>query len=425
MATKYFQGGASPVVQVETHTVGGTIEADDRFKIIIGNKTLDVTGASTTANDVADNIKTAFDALSSTAWPEYKEMTMGTPAGGAATVTGATAGKPFTITLLTVEANGDAADAQTYVQAAVTAATGSEHYDDDDNWSDGSVPGAADTAIVENFSGDIRYGLDNDATAITNFHARQSFTGTIGNPATNVDAPTGLYPEYRDPYLQLNATNVYLGEGTGDGSGRVKLQLDNTTAVYVTNHGTRLETGVPTTLLRNEGADVITLLDVSKGDVGVALYAGETADITELKVSYQTSVTGDSTVVCGAGATVDNVTQDGGVVEVDSVMVNVKLYGGTFTHKGSGTITLLEMHGSATFINNGTGIITTTKCYDDSHFDNSQGSFSRTVTNMEMHDSSTLSDPQNLLTTTNGIDIYSSNVTVTKPFPLTHSYSAV
>ncbi len=425
MATKNFQGGATPVAQVETHTVGGTIEADDRFKILIGNKTLDVTGGSTVAQTVAEKIKTDFDALNSTAWPEYKEMGMGAPAGGAATVTGVTAGKPFTIVLSTVEANGDTADAQTYVQSVDTAATGPEFYDDADNWSDGSVPGAADTAIIENYSGSIRYGLDNDATTITNFHARQSFTGTIGNPRTNIDAASGPYPEYRDEYLQLDATNVYLGEGDGDGSSQLNLELGNTTACYVTNHGTRVTTGVPTTLLRNEGSDTITLLDVSKGDVGVALYAGETAVITDLNVGYQTSVTGDSTVVCGAGATVTNVTQDGGTAEVDSVITNVKVYGGTFTHKGSGTIALVELRGSGTFINNGTGTITDVKCYDSSHFDNSQGAWARTVTNMEMHGSSTLSDPQDLLTTTNGIDIYSSAVTVTKPFPLTHSYSAV
>ncbi len=139
-STRVWKGDAAAVAQVTTLTVGGTIEAGDLFKVTIGDKTLTVAAANTTAADVADQIVAAWNALTATTHPEFAEITAAEGSGGTLTLTADTAGKPFTVTPTTTEANGGAADDQTFTQAATTASSGPNHWDTAANWSGGAVP---------------------------------------------------------------------------------------------------------------------------------------------------------------------------------------------------------------------------------------------------------------------------------------------
>src|SRR6185295_12509087 len=111
MASTTWRGDAPAVAQVDTLTVGGTIEATDIFKMTINGKTLSVTAGSTVAATVATTIATAWNASTI---PEFAEITAAATSGGALTLTADTPGKPFVCTVSTTEANGDPADAQTF-----------------------------------------------------------------------------------------------------------------------------------------------------------------------------------------------------------------------------------------------------------------------------------------------------------------------
>ena len=117
MATRIWRGDAVDVTQVDTLTVGGTVEAGDKFITTINGKDVTVSATTTSTSTTATEIKTA---LAASTIPEFAEITW-TVNSAVVTGTAKVAGKPFTVTATTTESNGDAADAQTYTRAASTA----------------------------------------------------------------------------------------------------------------------------------------------------------------------------------------------------------------------------------------------------------------------------------------------------------------
>src|SRR5687768_5979997 len=97
MASKYFIGGSfTAVAQVDTLTVGGTVEADDVFKVTMTGEdgtavTLDVVAGSTTIATVCTNIATAFNASADARFIPVTALAGATTV----TLTADTAGVPF------------------------------------------------------------------------------------------------------------------------------------------------------------------------------------------------------------------------------------------------------------------------------------------------------------------------------------------
>lgn len=304
---------------------------------------------------------------------EFAEV-IATVSGSVVTVTAVTPGKPFTMTATEVTAGSGTA---TY--AAVVTATGPSFWDNVDNWSDDTVPVNGDTVVFDSGDTDLLYNL---TTAIepAALLITQGYSGKIGLPVINQDSTNSdlYYDEYRTQYLTFAndagtaAFVITIGEGEGAGSDRLKLNYADCTAVtvHVRNSGNRVETNVPVVLLKGTATD--TVLNVQKGNVGVAFFPEETAHLATVRVGYLENQDGDSDVVLGLGVDITDAALaiSGGKTQIDSTTssgsitltggtltilsgahVDVEIYNGTVFYRSTGTLggTLLKVSGTLDF----------------------------------------------------------------------------
>lgn len=343
MSTLSWTGDAPAIAQVDTITVGGTWATNDLAKITINGNVVQFTvGATTTIAAVCAGLAAAWNAST------VKEAMEITAAAGATTVTltADAAGKPFTATVSKTSTSGT-------ISTTTTVANGSPNdWANASNWSSGSVPANGDTVILENSKIDILYGLDQHAVTLAALNIAQSFTGTIGLPRTNSSG----YVEYRPQYLQIGATLCTIGRGDGQGSGRIKIDFYSIqTTCTIQNSGSAAESGVPSILLK--GTHASNVLNLVKGSVGVAFFAGESATIATVNVGYYANVNGDSTLIMGSGVSLTTIKQSGGSVVAESNVTTLTQYGGAFTMRGAATIATATIEG--TLFDESTGTFTT------------------------------------------------------------------
>ena len=143
---------------------------------------------STTITTAIDNIVTAWNALDSTVYPEFAEITA-SRSSSKLVLTADTAGMPFVATLTPLEVNLGAADSQT-IEGGTTATTGTAATANSGpndwsvalNWSGSAVPANSDTVYIENNANDISYGLSQSAVTLTALYISSTYTGKIGLP---------------------------------------------------------------------------------------------------------------------------------------------------------------------------------------------------------------------------------------------------
>jgi len=360
MATPRFEGGASPVAEERTYLFGGTWEASDVVRMQIGNKVYDFEPNSAVTNTVVSALDALIDALDETVYPEITSDESGVTASSSTatlTLTANEPGVPFTCTLTPLESDLSAADAQTIEGAgtattgtALTANSGPEVWSTAANWDTGIAPTTGDTFHIDNYDGDILYGLSAAGATVAAGHIWQSFTGRIGLPKEN-DLGTP-YPEYRTEYLTLDCSLWHIGAGPGSGSERIKINSGSVqTAVHVHNTGSAEDAGLEAFLWK--GTHASNVMNV-RGDasVGVAVFGAETAVIATLTVGQNAHVR------CGDGTTLttinlyDNaelivssaiggtVTMDGGRLEVNkaATAAQLTLRGGVTEYNSTGTV---------------------------------------------------------------------------------------
>lgn len=358
MATPVWIGAAIPVADVWTATIANTLEVGDLFTFTIGNKTWTYTAASTVIATETAAIATAWNALSSTYYPEFAEYTASSTST-TVILTADTRGVPGTISVATTETDGSPSDSQTISITNTTPATGPNFWDNAANWSTGSLPADGDTVSIENSSVSILYGLAQSAIEPAALNIYSTFTGTIGLPKTNA---TGRYPEYRDQYLVIGPAACTIGLGSGAGSGRLKIDFgSDQVALTVSNTGQPAESGIEAVLVKGTHAD--NALTVTKGSVGVAVLANETATFKTNVVGYQTSPTTDAKVRFGSGCTLNGsgatFVKTGGEVDTSSSLLNVTQTAGTLTLRGTAAVTgTLTNRGGATVNDYSTGTLT-------------------------------------------------------------------
>lgn len=403
MSDVRWTGGAAAVAQVTTFAFGGTWEATDLIRVVIGSKKYDFTAGSTTTATVVSSLVTTWNALSSSDYPEFAEITASANTT-TLTLTADTAGVPFTATLTPLETGGGAADAQTIEGAgtattgtAATAATGPNHWDDARNWSGGAVPVNSDNVYIENSAVHIRYGLAQSGVTLTSLNIAASFTGDIGLADVNSFGSTA-YLEYRSQYLAIGATTINIGDGAGQGSGRLKI---NTGSVQTTMNVRGTATGAEQDLeaLIWKGTHASNAVNISRGSVGVAVYGGEVATIATLRVGYQTSQLTDSQVRIGAGITLATLNQSGGQVRLGAGLTTVAKTGGELTIEAGSVTTLTDDDGTTTY--KGTGTITTLNAGHKAFIDFGQDMRGRTVTDASFYSGCRMEDPFSTVTWTN------------------------
>lgn len=331
MATRRWLGKAAATTDKWTGTVGGTWSAGDTVTVTINNKSVTGTlGATVTVAQVLQLIKNMFNSLSSEiesdesytpadggqSIAEFKEYAAAVASATTVTFTAVTAGVPGTISVSKSSASG------TFTISNTVAATGPNFFDNQDNWSGNTVPVNSDTIEFDAGSSDLLYNLSTGLTGLT-INIRDGYTGKIGLPEVNANG----YDEYRTKSLTTagGTTTVLIDS---DSCQRVRLAFGaNTAAVVIRGTGTRLDPNVPVVLLT--GGDGSSTLAISKGDVGAAFYAGETAQFTTIDTSYIGNPASDVRFVGGTGLTAATVNKIGGLAEFNANVTTLTHFPGS------------------------------------------------------------------------------------------------
>ena len=396
MSTEIWRGDNDVVAQLDTNTVGGTIEVGDEFIVTFNGKVFQYTAASTSADTVRTALVTAFNLI--TDIPELAEVTAAaTAATGAYSLTADISGKPFTQLATTTESGGGGADAQTHVKVSTTANAGPNVWEAA-NFDTGALPNAGDNVYIDNTSGDILYGLDQSgAGTLVSLNIGAGFTGSIGLPWINTSGSVNYY-EYRETFLKINATTLNIGLGTGNGSGRLRIDCDAVANQTINVHktGTAKEKDVYSLVLTNIAtASELNLFD---GTVDVDRFGGQTSTLTNVNISAGTLRT-------GTGTTVTTVVATGGSATFNSAITTLTLEDDAEANTiGSGAITTANVRGGTLNIQS-TGTITTLNVGSNGVVDVSNSAVAITVTNCTLAAGAEINDPNGRVTFTNAIDL--------------------
>ena len=352
MATKYFIGKATAVAQVHTGSIDSVdaTPANNTFTVTIGGVAISQAGDT----DVATTAAALLVLLNASTHPYFSAITWTNPSAGNIVGTSDTAGVPF-IAALTETGAGTGAVTDF---AATTASAGSTDWSSADNWSDGSVPGAADTVIISNHNGNISYGLNQTSISLTKLIIEQTFTGKLGLPynsfTTSQDGDTSVSTadEYREHNLKIQATTIDVGSHnavtTPAGSQRIKINNTKAAASTLTvfrTASTSADTGFPTLRYLAAHANSDVYVREARGGVGIAVdEPNETSTVGVVSVSASEATT---KVFIGSGVTITTFEQTGGANKLNSAatLTTAEINGGTLTIEGDYIITALNING--------------------------------------------------------------------------------
>jgi hypothetical protein len=311
MATRRWRGDAPKTAQVNTLTVGGTAADTQVYSVTINGKTVSYTaGSADTNSTIASALKSA---LAASVIPEFAEVVWSVSTS-VITGTAKSAGKPFSNT-------SAATGSGTLVTATTIANSGPNVVSLAANWEGNAVPVDGDEVVFDFGTSDALYDLDQSAVTPASILVDAGYRGRIGLAETNADDAAATYAEYREKYLRLgNSGDAGIVTVTiRGGAGRIKIDTGSAQAIWNVNDTAQsLESHVPAALLK--GTHAANVLNVAKGDVGVALFAGESSSLVAVKVGYKTNRAGDSRVRLGSGVGLANaaIVQTGGALDLNS-----------------------------------------------------------------------------------------------------------
>lgn len=346
MATVYWKSGTPKVAQVNTWTFATAGSAGDVITVTIGQKSWTYTTTSGTIATFLPLFLTAINALDSSVYPEFAEITFTNPTSSTIVGTAKTAGKPFTCTLATNSAGTTINSGSSSTGTATTVSKGPEDVTTAANWSGGAVPSTGDTIIIDLEGARLKYGLNQSAitAAVRRILAKDV---QIGLPKTNTDGVA--YPEYRPDYWQMTATSDYVNTTSG------RIKLDNgtgQTTLEVANSGNGVETNVPAVLIK--GTHSSNEFNIFGGNVGFAYFAGESCTLNTLRIDA------GATVTCGFGCTNNTLNNYGGTLTLYSAIVTALNHPGAAAAKttieGSGAVAQITSQGG-TITYNSTGAL--------------------------------------------------------------------
>lgn len=331
MSLRIFRGGAAPQSKTYTWTIGGTIEVGDLFRFLIGSRRFLVSAATTVAATIATQIATAINEIDQTLYPEFGEV-IASANGAVLSVAARNPGDDFVMTADSVESDGTtAADAQTITAGTTTASKGPKHWDDANNWSGTTLPVDSDDILLENYSGDILYGLDQTSIDATSLTIRDTFSGRIGLPPQNENG----YAEYRQQYLKIKPTTLTVEAN----SSRIMIDtLDVQNTIVVRMPGQQLAVGqggggLPSFMWVGTGTGDGPTMELISGSVGIAILAGESAALTKLDMGGD----GSSSVIGGGSLVMKEFKQIGGSARFRTSPDKITKYGGDLTVENGDT----------------------------------------------------------------------------------------
>lgn len=390
MATRVWNPSAIVTRQVDTFTIGGTLEIGDLLIITIGQSAFSHSATSATLATAASAMAVALqEAITAGTYPEFTGLTAAYTSGGAFTLTGKSSGEPFTAVATTTESNGGAADAQTFGSSTTTTATSQNHWIAA-NFG-GTLPIDADTVVVPAGSEPIYWGLDQSGIQPTLMIVAKGVV--IGLPERHEDD----YDEYRDTYLKIGPVTLRVGETGGSSGTRIKINTGTdpcAATIFATGTSADSSDGIPAFLFLGTGTISMNAL---AGTVGIAYHGGEAATVATLRID-------EATVTAGSGATLTTVTHTGKkTITVDSNVTTLNIYGGgTAIVKGTATATTVNCD-NGTFDDQGSGTKTTVVLGAKGVGTKENNPVPVTWTNTTMYKGAKLRDPSKAITHTNGI----------------------
>lgn len=390
MATIRWTGGAKKVAQVRQQTLTA-YDTATTYTVTIGNKTISSVGTGGTVTTTAAALVTLLNASTE---PEFAEITWSN-SSGTLIGTADTSGKPFTFTISVSGGTGTVGAASN-----TTANSGPNDVGLAANYDTNAQPANGDDLYIDSTDVSLLYNLDAlTAVALASLSVGQNFTGYIGLPKINVDGSTA-YPEYRTDYFTIQTSALTIGNGPGNGSGRIKINNGSGTAVTVNvlNTGSAAETGLEAFLWK--GTHASNVVNVFKGSVGIAAFPGELATVATLRIGDEGGAS-DASVRATVGVTLATVNQYAGTVELNSAATTINLLGGDMTFRGAGAVTTITIDNGASLVYNSTGTITTLTVGPASSivFDDR----AKTITNkVSLYSGSTFADDAGILTLSGG-----------------------
>ncbi|MEQ8788882.1 MAG: hypothetical protein RIC55_21400 [Pirellulaceae bacterium] len=418
MASRRWLGRAVAAAHVVSFDVADTWAQGDTATLTINGKDLTLTvGTTTTTAQIAADLTAMVnggaangDELRSETGANVGEFARISAAVSASTVTltGDDKGVPFQIAVSESTAgDGTLANLSTDV-----VATGPNHFDNPDNWSGDAVPADGDDVIFDSGDVDCLFGIAQSAITPSTIIVTRGYTGRIGLPEKNETEAELPYDEYRPQYLQLGnagdatVTTIRVGDGSGSGSSRIKLDSgDGQIVLNVFQTGQREDIAVPALLWK--GAHAANGVNVNRGDVGIAFFSGETAHVDSLRVGYVENQAADSAVVCGSGVDLGDAQIDitGGTLVIDSATGSgaIAMLGGELSVL-RGAHAEISIDGGVSFYRS-TGALASVRIGGGAALDFTRDNQSRIVTNCELHAGGTLRDPFKSVTWSNGIDV--------------------
>lgn len=382
MATNNWLSRALAVAQVETITVTGPIVAAETFSVIINGKYITFTATTTTVAHVVTGLLALLQAETAA---ELTEITWTSPTSSTIVGTANTAGLPFVVSTEDTSAAGSIATSTT------TAATGPNHADNVNNWSNGAAPANGDNVYIDLDRGSILYGLDLSGVTVATLdvYSAAQTEGKIGLPQVN---ESGNYYEYRERYLKIGATIARIQSQ----SSRVNINYGSVqTATEVRETGSETN-GIPALLLK--GTSTSNVFEFKAGTSGLAFHLDETAAAATVRVSPQ------ATLICGPACTLTAVTSLGETliqtVTGGATTATLTVEDGETKVIGTGAVTTLNVDGG-TCKYESSGTVTTATITGT--VDCSEDISPRTFTNTNIEPGGVIIDPNQTITHTNGI----------------------
>lgn len=232
---------------------------------------------------------------------------------------------------------------QTNTISSVTSPTGPNWWSEPDNWQDvasstAAYPSTGDTVIFDDCNVDCLYGIDQSGVTVVMLDIRSGYTGSIG--LEQRDNNGDVFWEYRTGELNIGASVVRIGDGSGSGSPRIRLNTGSVqTAIEVLNTGIGNFGDLPA--FRWRGTHASNSMRAHRGEVGVALEGGHTATLASLYIGYIDSKESDASVAVGESVTLGAIVKTGGTLRSRSGATSLDNRAGDAEFIGSGDLATL------------------------------------------------------------------------------------
>lgn len=394
---------AFAVAQVRAQAITG-YDVATTYKCTIGGRVISTVGTGGTTTTTAAALVALLNAST---YPEFAEITW---SNNTNTVIGTcdTPGKAITFTLSVSGGTGTVGAA-----SDTTANDGPEALTANNckNAATGvrALATGGDTFTLESIDTDLRYNLDAlSAVTVAALYIEASFTGECGLPPLNQDG-TLDYDEYRPQYLQIGATVCLIGDGSGDGSDLMMIDLGT-----VLGGVTVLKTGSSPTLaglgaLIIKGTNASNTLKAVSGSIDIAPFAGETATFATL------TAVGDASVRTSSGVTLTTVNAGGSAtIDLNAAgnPTTINIYDqATVIVRGSIAPGTINVYGkSAKLIYLSSGNPTTVNLIDGATLDCTDNPSTFTIGTLTGSGAPTINDPNSRMTVTNAVDPKNSDV---------------